>query len=72
VHDGRVEVTISLTVPNCPMKDQTVANVQTAIRALPRVEEVKVNLTTMTDEERKSVFGELTEGMAAKYNFLLI
>jgi len=68
VHDGRVEVTIALTVPNCPMKDRIVADVQTAIHALPQVEDVKVNLTTMTAEERKSVFGEPTEGMAAKYN----
>jgi Mrp family chromosome partitioning ATPase len=68
VHDDRVEVTIALTIPNCPMKDQIAADVQTALRALPGVEEVEVNLTTMTDEERKSVFGEPTEGMAAKYN----
>jgi Mrp family chromosome partitioning ATPase len=68
VQDGRVEVTIALTVPNCPMQDQIVADVQTAIRALPGVEDLKVNLTAMTVEERKSVFGEPTEGMAAKYN----
>jgi len=68
VRGGKVEVTIALTVPNCPMKDRIETDVQTAIRGLPGVMEVEVNLSAMTDDERKSVFGEPTEGMAAKYN----
>jgi Mrp family chromosome partitioning ATPase len=70
VQDGWVEVTIALTVPNCPMKDQIIADVKNTIRAIPAVKDVRVKLTTMTIEERKSVFGDQTAGMAAKYNLV--
>jgi ATP-binding protein involved in chromosome partitioning len=65
-----VEVTIALTIPNCPLKDQIEADVRSAIAALPEVDEVVVHLTAMTDEERKSLFGEPQEGSAASYNHI--
>ena len=70
IHDGKVEVTIALTVPNCPLKDQIEADVRVAIAALPGVEQVFVHLTAMTDEERKALFGEPKEGSAVAYNHI--
>jgi ATP-binding protein involved in chromosome partitioning len=58
VHDGKVEITIALTVPNCPLKSQIEADVRTAISALPDVQQVLIYMTAMTDEERKAVLGE--------------
>jgi Mrp family chromosome partitioning ATPase len=68
VNDGLVEVTIALTIPNCPMKDQIEADVLAAVSALPEVKEVSVHMTAMTDEERKAIFGESQEGTALAYN----
>jgi ATP-binding protein involved in chromosome partitioning len=68
VHDRAVEVTIALTVPNCPLQDQIEADVRTAITALGEVDQVVVHMTAMTDEERKALFGEPQEGSAVQYN----
>ena len=70
VRGGKVEVTIALTVPNCPFKSQIEADVRAAIQAIPGAEEVGVHLTTMTEEERKATFGEPAEGSAARYNHI--
>jgi len=70
VHDNAVKVTIALTIQDCPLKDQIEADVYAAIIALPEVEEVDVNMTTMTDEERKAILGEPIEGSAAQYNHI--
>ena len=70
VHGGKVEVTIALTVPNCPLKSQIEADVRAAISALPDVKQVSVKLISMTDEERKALFGEPKEGSAAPYNHI--
>jgi ATP-binding protein involved in chromosome partitioning len=68
VSGSAVEVTIALTVYNCPLKDQIEADVHAGIAALPGVEKVTVHLTAMTDDERKALFGEPKEGAAAQYN----
>jgi Mrp family chromosome partitioning ATPase len=70
VHGNKVEVTIALTVPNCPMKAQIEANVRTAIIALPGVGRVSIQMTAMTEEERKAVLGEPKEGSAISYNHI--
>src|SRR4030042_561141 len=70
VRGRAVEVTIALTIPNCPLKDQIEAEVHAAIAALPEVKKVVVHMTAMTDEERKALFGEPKEGSAAAYNHI--
>src|SRR4030042_2410785 len=70
VKDRSVEVTIALTIPDCPMKDQNEADVYSAIIEIPEVEEVSVHMTTMTDQERKAILGEPKEGTAAQYNHI--
>ena len=66
--DHSVEVTIALTIPNCPLKDQIEADVRAAIAALPEIERVVVHVTAMTDEERRALFGEPQEGSAVASN----
>lgn len=67
--DGHhVEVTIALTVPNCPFKGQIELDVRAAIASLPEVEQVSVHLASMTEEERTALLGEPKEGTAAQYN----
>jgi ATP-binding protein involved in chromosome partitioning len=70
VKSHSVEVTIALTVPDCPFKDQIEADVYAAIIKLPEVEEVAVNMTEMTEQERKAVIGEPKEGSASQYNHI--
>jgi ATP-binding protein involved in chromosome partitioning len=70
VSNRTIEITIALTVPNCPLKDQIEADVRTAIAALPEVGKVVVHMTAMTDEERKALFGEPKEGSAVQYNHI--
>lgn len=68
IHDGKVEVVIALTIPNCPMKDKIHADVVSAVSNLNDVKDVEVHMTAMTDEERKAIFGESQEGSATGYN----
>jgi len=68
ISGGSVEVTIALTVPNCPLKAQIEADVRAAISGLPGVEAVHVKMTAMTEEERQAIFGKPKEGAAAAYN----
>jgi len=70
VNGHSVEVTIALTIPDCPMKDQIEADVYSAITAIPEVEEVSVHMTHMTDQERKAILGEPKQGSAAQYNHI--
>lgn len=70
IHGGQVEVTIALTVPNCPLKSQIEADVRAAIAAIPEVQQISVKLTAMTDAERQAIFGEPKEGSAAPYNHI--
>jgi ATP-binding protein involved in chromosome partitioning len=45
VEDGRVSVTINLTTPACPMKDQMKEEAEQLIRALDGVDEVVIEMT---------------------------
>jgi Mrp family chromosome partitioning ATPase len=70
VKGDNVFVTIALTVPNCPMKEKIETEVRTAIASLPGVKKVSVQMASMTDDERKVIFGEPKEGAASSYNHI--
>jgi len=53
--DGRVAVTIALTVAGCPLRAEITARVTRAVGALDGVLGVDVDLTVMTDEERAAL-----------------
>lgn len=70
IAEASVEVTIALTIPNCPMKSRIESDVRAAVSALPNVKQVTVHLESMTEQERKAVFGEPKEGAAVPYNHI--
>ncbi len=58
VKNGKVKVTVALTIAGCPMKKRIAEDVKQAVAKVPGVEEVEVELTTMTPEERERIFGK--------------
>ena len=58
IQDGKVRVTVALTIAGCPMKKRIAEDVKQAVAEVPGVEEVEVELTTMTPEEREKIFGK--------------
>jgi ATP-binding protein involved in chromosome partitioning len=69
VDDGRVEVTVALTVAGCPLRAEITDRVTRAVQPLEGVQGVDVELTVMTDEERTALRermqGESGQGAAA-------
>ena len=72
VKDAQVRFTLALTAPECPLKDQIVAEAKAAVLALDGVEEVAVGLTEMTDEEKRrlGLGGEVQAGVAEPFNHI--
>jgi len=54
---GKIEFTLALTIPGCPLKDQMEREAREALLALPGVTDVKIKLSNMSDEERHKVLG---------------
>jgi Mrp family chromosome partitioning ATPase len=50
-----VDITLALTMMGCPLKDQIVGDVEKAVGTLAGVEAVDVELTEMTDEEKRRI-----------------
>jgi len=55
IEDGKVDVTLALTTLACPLRGQIVDDVKAAILPLDGVQEVDVDLTEMTDAERRRI-----------------
>jgi ATP-binding protein involved in chromosome partitioning len=55
IQDGTVGVTIALTVAGCPLRAEIDRRVTEAVSPLDGVQQVVVDLTVMTDEERAAV-----------------
>lgn len=60
VNEGEVTITLALTMKGCPMKQQLKEQTQEAAEAVPGVECVTVELTTMTHEERDQLKDRLS------------
>jgi Mrp family chromosome partitioning ATPase len=56
--DGKVSLTLALTIPSCPLREKISNDTRAAILALKGVTDVVITLGAMTDEERKAVFGK--------------
>ncbi len=54
-----VHVTIALTVPNCPLRDEIAADAGQAVDALEDGLNVEISLTAMTDKEREAMRDKL-------------
>jgi ATP-binding protein involved in chromosome partitioning len=55
IRRGRVTVTVALTVPGCPLREEITRRVTSALAPLPGVRQVKVELTVMTPQELEAV-----------------
>jgi ATP-binding protein involved in chromosome partitioning len=63
---GRVETTVLLTVPGCPMKETITREVTAALGAVEGVTEVRVRLGVMSDEQRAGLRQSLRGGAPEK------
>ncbi len=64
--DGRVRVTVLLTVPGCPMKDTITRDVTAAVSKVEHVTGVDVQLGVMSDEQRGALRDQLRGGAAER------
>ena len=56
--DGKVSLTLVLTVPSCPLREKISNDTREAILGVKGVTEVSITLGAMTEEERQAVFGK--------------
>ncbi|MGN6250609.1 MAG: Mrp/NBP35 family ATP-binding protein [Marmoricola sp.] len=64
--DGRVAVTVLLTVAGCPLKDTITRDVNAAVSRVPGVTSVDLQLGVMSDEQRSELHGNLRGGQAQR------
>jgi ATP-binding protein involved in chromosome partitioning len=71
IQDGQVDITLALTTLACPLKDQIVGDVKAAVGALEAVDDVAVELTEMTDDEKRRIgIGIQEKGSAEDLNVI--
>ncbi len=56
VEGGVVGLTLALTTSRCPKKDSMAVEIRRALSDMPEVEEVRINISTLTEEELKRIF----------------
>ncbi|HJP66578.1 MAG TPA: Mrp/NBP35 family ATP-binding protein, partial [Actinomycetota bacterium] len=59
VEDGTVRVQVLITIEGCPLKDRITGDVTAAVRPLPGVERVQVDLSPMSEQERQALVAQL-------------
>ena len=67
--DGVVEFTLLLTIAACPMRDTLVNDVTAAVRGVPGVSDLRLNLGVMTDEQRTALREKLRGGPGKEIQF---
>ena len=63
--DGVVELTVLLTIAGCPMRDTLTRDVTAAVRGVPGVTDLRLQLGVMTDDQRSALRDSL-RGVATK------
>src|SRR4051812_23303176 len=66
IANGRVGVTVALTVAGCPLRAEITRRVTDAVAPLDGVATVAVDLIVMTDEERQALAAQLRSEQAAQ------
>ena len=67
--DGTVGLTILLTIAACPLRDTLTKDVTGAVRAVPGVTDLRLQLGVMTDEQRTALRDGLHNGQAKDIPF---
>ena len=70
IRDGRVEFTLALTIPECPLRDQIADNARAVVKAIKGVKNVIVTLGAMNEEERNAALGQSSAPQAAPFNHI--
>lgn len=68
IHDGIVEFSLVLTIPECPLRDQIAEDARRAVQALDGVEKVIVTFGKMSEAERDALLGKSATPSAASFN----
>ncbi len=66
VDDGNVSITLALTTMACPLRNQLQENTRAAAAAVPGVNHVNVELTTLSSEEIEQLKGKLQAGVSGQ------
>jgi Mrp family chromosome partitioning ATPase len=56
--DGKVSLTLALTVPSCPLREKISNDTRETILGVKGVTDVSITMGAMTEEERRAVFGK--------------
>jgi ATP-binding protein involved in chromosome partitioning len=68
IEGSTVAVLIALTIPGCPLKDYFYNVIPAKLREeFPAIQDVEVNLTSMTEEERQALVGNLRGDSVASF-----
>jgi Mrp family chromosome partitioning ATPase len=60
---GKVSFTIALTIPSCPLREKIRNDAALAVKSLPGVSEVEINMSAMSEEERQAVLGKSVQSL---------
>jgi ATP-binding protein involved in chromosome partitioning len=66
---GVVDLTVLLTIAGCPLRDTLRADVTAAVRAVPGVADLRLNLGVMSDEQRAALRESLRGGATKEIPF---
>ena len=67
--DGTAHVTVRLTTPTCPMREQLVAEVGLAVNAVPGVTGIRVGFGALSESERVQLASRLRGGREGGHPF---
>ena len=62
IQDTTIKVTIALTIPNCPLRDEIAQDAAEAVDALSDNVNAEIILTSMNEEERQNIQAKLQSG----------
>lgn len=66
---GKVRIHLALTFAGCPLKEQIASEAKKAVLSLEGIEEVEIEMTEMSDEERRRIgVGSQRQGVAEPFN----
>lgn len=63
IEEGHVDLTLTLTVMACPMRNQLKQQTEEAVLSVPGVESVTVNLSAMSGEQREQLSARLSPAL---------
>ncbi|MCY0881849.1 MAG: P-loop NTPase, partial [Firmicutes bacterium] len=66
ITENHVDIDVALTVEGCPLHQTIRADIERAIKNLPAIETVTVNLSAMTESERRQLFSDLFRKSSAE------